>query len=215
MRFAALALLSCTAAAASIPYDVSPTAAKFLEEHGTDFSSYKAGFASAAEVPAGFHTMRDVFTTTGDVDDVFRRFIAIPPKQAWAGSASFDLLYDRKEASVHDRGARTFPPIRAGQVFLLTLKIFPGYHIPVAFEFVKVDAKSREVQFSYLKNNKSQGVQTIAFTQSGADVVITHTSRYMSDSPWRDENLYPHFHRKLVEDFYRQVLPRVGSTDRR
>lgn len=215
MRPAALAFLllstSCSASEPAVPYEVSPTVAEFLRENGTDFSAYKASFASADEVPGGFHTMTDVYKTTGAVDDVFGAFIGLSPKQAWAGSAAFDLLYDRKEDAVYDRGARRFPPIREGQVVLLTLKIFAGCRIPVAFEFVKVDQDAHELQFSYLEGNKSRGVQIVRFSQSGKDVVATHTSRFLSDSPWRDKNLYPHFHRKLLDDFYRQVFAQVGG----
>lgn len=206
-----LMLLRGGAAAAPLPYDVSPTAAKFLEENGTDFASYRPSFRSAEEVPPEFHTMTDVFKTSGAVDDVFQRFIKLTPETTWAGEAAFDLLYNPAQDAVYDRGAKVFPTLGAGQVFLLTLRIFPGCNIPVAFQFVKVDERAHEVQFSYLENNKSRGVQIIRFAQSGKEVVITHISRYQSGSAWRDENLYPHFHHKLLKGFYRRVLPQVGK----
>ncbi len=198
------------AGAGDEPYDVSPTTKKFLRGKGSVLSRYRASFASLEETPADFKEMTDVFTTKGDADALFARFVALSPKEAWTGSTAFDLLYEPASGTVYDRSSAAVPPVREGGVVLLTLKVLGALKLTTSFQIVKIDAKAREVSFSYLTINKARGVQRVRFEQKGDEVVVTHISRFRSDSKFRDAYLYAPIHRRLLRDFYTRVFALIG-----
>lgn len=191
--------------ATAVAWDVSPTAREFLKENGSDFKRFHASFGSMDEVPADFSEMTDQWRVKGELDEVFGRFLASSPL-AWNGTAAFELLYDPRSEAVYDRGAKVLPAPAEGQIVLLTIKLVAGVKLPVAFQFVRIDEKQHEVSFSYLSVNTSAGVQRARFAQKGDEVVVTHVSRFKSESHFRDARLYPFFHRRLLDDYYGRVL---------
>lgn len=183
---------------------VSKQVTAFLSENGRDFDSYAPSCPSigACRLDDGFYLHEKVYRVRGDAGEVFRAFTAQNPRAAWNGSSKFEMMYDRASRRVYTKNSRDIPAITTGQLFFLTLSLPLGLKIPVVFETVKLDAARREFAFSYVKANKSNGIQFISFTQEGSETAIRHTTHYRSGSEFRDKRLYARFHEDLTDDFY-------------
>jgi hypothetical protein len=135
-----------------------------------------------------------------------RIYVGKPIKVMECRRVSFGVLLQKFPNNIyynHD----SIDGIETGQVYFLNLKILKGIcNIPVAFEIITVDTTEKIIEFSYIEGNKSSGVQQIKFCDFGNDSTqIIHTSYFKSDSDFRDKRLYPFFHKKIVNDFHRNM----------
>jgi len=147
------------------------------------------------------------FFLKGKFQDIWDGYISASPSKSWNGrKVSFGLFLQKFPGHIfydHD----SMVGIDTGQVYFLNLKILQGmYNLPVAFEIIKVDAVEKVFEFSYIEGNKSGGVQQIKFMDMGDECTkIMHTSYFKSNSHFRDKWLYPFFHKKIVNDFHRNM----------
>lgn len=74
------------------------------------------------------------------------------------------------------------------------------------FEISKVDHENKIIEFTYLKDNKSNGRQTLYFSEVDGVTTIEHYTIYNSGSDFRDKNLYPHFHTVALDDFHNRMF---------
>lgn len=197
------------------PGAVSPQVEKFISQNGDDFDSYEASCASlaACKLEDGYTLHEKIYAAKGEVSAVFRAFVTQSPKDAWNGTSRFELLYDRYTKRKYTRASEEIPAIRTGQLFFLTLSLPLGLKIPVVFEIVNNDAEKHEFAFSYVKTNKSNGIQAISFRQNGDSVEITHTTHYKSGSEFRDKHVYAKFHESLTDDFYENFFSSLSKAD--
>jgi len=147
------------------------------------------------------------FFLKGNFKDIWKGYLSENPSNSWNGrKVSFGVLLQKFPNNIfynHDQ----ITGINTGQVYFLNLKLLKGiYNIPVAFEIIVVDTVENVIEFSYIKGNKSSGVQQIKFLDMGNDrTQILHTSYFKSDSHFRDRRIYPFFHKKIVNDFHRNM----------
>jgi hypothetical protein len=106
------------------------------------------------------------------------------------------------------------PPIDTGQIFFLNLRLLQGLvNAPVAFEVINIDGDHQVLEVSYIDNNKSKGKQTIQFFDNGdGRTRIVHRSYFKSGSKLYDAFVYPHFHKKFVKEFHKNMGRIVGNT---
>jgi len=99
------------------------------------------------------------------------------------------------------------PAIDTGQVFFLNLRLLKGLvNAPVAFEVINIDGNQQVLEVSYIDNNKSKGKQTIQFFDNGdGRTRIVHRSYFRSGSKLYDAFVYPHFHKKFVKEFHKNM----------
>lgn len=147
------------------------------------------------------------FLLNGNFKDIWQGYMSENPSNSWNGrKVSFGVLLQKFPNNIfynHD----PISGINTGQVYFLNLKILKGIcNVPVAFEIVTVDTTEKILEFSYIKGNKSSGMQQIKFLDFGnGNTQIMHTSYFKSDSHFRDKRLYPFFHKKIVRDFHRNM----------
>jgi hypothetical protein len=124
-----------------------------------------------------------------------------------AKSIRFGLLIIKGSNSVVYPGNTSYPEVDTGQVYFLNIKLMKGlFNIPVAFEIITIDQIHRIVEFSYIENNKSMGKQSIQFFDNGdGHTRIVHRSYFKSESAFRDEFLYPYFHKKFIRGFHKNM----------
>jgi hypothetical protein len=135
--------------------------------------------------------------------------------KTWDGrSIRLGLLILKSSNSVIYVKNSFFPEIDTGQVYFLNLRLMKGIiNIPVAFEIINIDRVNRILEISYIDNNKSQGKQTIQFFDNGdGRTMIIHRSYYKSGSRFRDELLYPEFHKKFIKEFHRNMKQCIENT---
>ena len=106
------------------------------------------------------------YTFKGNAEEAFNLLLSLSPYEIWEGTTG--------------RGP--------GQVYFLELDIIKKMQIPVAFKVVELDKAKKTFSFSYLKQNKSQGIQRITFEQDCTNFKINHETHYKSDSKFRDKH---------------------------
>jgi len=137
---------------------------------------------------------------------------AIPEKTWNAHSFRLGLLISKTLNKAIYVNNSFLPTIDTGQVFFLNLRLLKGLvNAPVAFEVINIDSDNQILEVSYIENNKSKGKQTIQFFDNGdGRTRIVHRSYFKSGSKLYDALLYPHFHKKFVKEFHRNMGQLVG-----
>ena len=147
------------------------------------------------------------FCLKGKLQDVWQGYVSANPSKSWNGQkVSFGLLVQKFPGTIYYSND-SIMGVDTGQVYFLNLKLLLGiYKLPVAFEMITVDADAKVIEFSYIEGNISSGVQQIKFSDIGGNrTLIVHSSYFKSKSKFRDKNLYPFFHEKIVGDFHRNM----------
>lgn len=203
LKFMSLAFLtlSLPALAQDIQaLNVSETVRGFISEHGLDVKKLQASCVSFDACSHMNHHIK-TYTFEGDAQLAFEKLVSLKPNELWNGSSRFQLEYDPDSNSFLDKD-RELPDVKQGQIYFLELDITKKKKIPVAFEVVELNAETRTLAFSYLKQNKSKGIQRIRFEQEGKNFNIIHESHFKSDSFLRDKLLYGPFHTMILNDFW-------------
>ena len=147
------------------------------------------------------------FFLDGNLEDTWNGYMSASPSESWNGrKVSFGVLLQKFPNDIfYNRDSMT--GVATGQVYFLNLKVMKGiYNLPVAFEIITVDTTQKLIEFSYIQGNKSSGVQQIQFLDAGSEhTKILHVSYFKSDSDFRDKWIYPPFHKKIVNDFHRNM----------
>lgn len=170
----------------------------FSEIHPSCFSGQDMSSFSKNEM---------TFFLDGKLEDIWKGYLSASPSKSWNGrKVSFGVLLQKFPNNIfYNQDPMT--GVATGQVYFLNLKVMKGiYNLPVAFEIITVDTTQRLIEFSYIEGNKSSGVQQIQFFDAGLEKTkIMHISYFKSDSDFRDKWIYPPFHKKIVNDFHRNM----------
>ncbi|HNW88592.1 MAG TPA: hypothetical protein PKN48_02960 [Bacteroidales bacterium] len=156
---------------------------------------------------SSYSEIENTYILEGNSNDIWHGYISENPSKSWNGrKVSFGVLVQKFPGAIyydHDQ----INGVDTGQVYFLNLKLLLGIcNIPVAFEMITVDTAEKVIEFSYIEENKSTGVQQIKFMDmDDGHTKILHTSHYRSDSRFRDKWIYPFFHKKIVNDFHRNM----------
>lgn len=186
---------------------VSESVQKFIETNGSDTSKYSASCASF-DACSDMNYQVDTYTFKGDAQRAFDLLISLKPYEIWDGSSRFEMEFDPSQKMFLGKH-QNLPDIKEGQIFFLELDITKKMQIPVAFQVVELDSKRKTVSFSYLKQNKSKGIQRITFVQDGESFNIVHETHFKSDSKFRDKHLYGFFHTRLLNDAWKSFEKRL------
>lgn len=186
---------------------VATSVQKFITENGHDMEKLQPSCATFSACESMHYTVK-TYTFPGDAQAGFEKLISLSPNEIWDRSSRFEMEYDpesRMFLGKHDR----LPEIKVGQVFFLELDILKKMQIPVAFEVVELNHETRSISFSYLKQNKSQGIQRITFDPDVLGFKVIHETRFQSESKFRDKRLYRFFHKRLLNDVWKAFGKRL------
>ena len=174
---------------------------KYFEENGHSPTNFVESCQSF-EACETFNYHVKEYTFKGNASRAFKNLIAQTPKTLWTGSSLFDVGFDPVTNSFYGKSQDNMPSIHVGQSFFLELKIVPKMLIPVALKVIHIDEEKNILEMSYHKQNKSNGIQRLIFTQNGENFIIKHETRFKSNSKVRDGLMYRPFHVKLLDEFY-------------
>jgi hypothetical protein len=154
-----------------------------------------------------FRTKQQTFLIKENLAKVWQAYSTVSPPKAWTGKhISFGVLISKNTDDILYVN-NSFPAIDTGEVVFLNLRLLKGtYNLAVAFEITAIDDTRKLIEFSYIRGDKTQGIQTIQFvkTEEGYTRII-HSTVYKSDSNFRDRTLYPFFHKKVVREFHKNI----------
>lgn len=180
--------------------NVSPAVKAFIEEN-PDPSKYKAS-CPTIESCSHFHHHVKRYHLKGNAKDLFNKLVSRSGKDTWSGSSNFQLAYLPDSQLTITKDNEEQPAVSKNDIYILELKISKKVIIPVAFQIVELNRETQTLAFSYLIQNKSNGIQHIKFNQKGEETEIVHQTYFKSDSAFRDALLYRPFHTKLLNEFY-------------
>jgi hypothetical protein len=179
-----------------------------------DFSSIHASCKKDIN-ESDFKDVEKIFYLKYGLSKVWDCYSHGNPFKTWDGpSISLGLLISKSSKSVAYIKNSYFPEIDTGQVYFLNLSLMKGLvNIPMAFEIINIDRIKKILEISYIDNNKSQGKQTMQFFDNGdGRTMIIHRSYYRSGSRFRDDLLYPCFHKKFIKEFHRNMKQCIKNT---
>lgn len=186
---------------------VAPSVQKFIETNDlSELTPSCANFEACSHM--NYHVK--TYTYEGNAQDAYDLLVSLSPKEIWHGTSRFEMEYDPESESFIGKD-QNLPAITQGQVFFLELDITKKMQIPVAFKVVELNSEKRTLSFSYLKQNKSNGIQRITFKQDGKNFKVIHETHFKSDSKFRDKCLYGIFHTKLLNDVWRGFFKRISE----
>ena len=178
-----------------------PTLLKNIFRQVTSTCHFSLEVARTFESCSDYNYHVKKYKFKGNAQSAFKKLLTLSPAELWKSTSRFELEYDPASKKFIGKD-QELPPVAVGQLFFLELDIVKNMRIPVGFEVVELNTKTRTIAFSYLKHNKSQGIQRIHFVQDGEDFKIVHETRFKSDSKFRDQFLYGPFHTKLLNVFW-------------
>lgn len=140
------------------------------------------------------------------IEKVWNTYLNIQPKDAWSGDfVSFGVLFSN-EPTLHYINDPS-PESSAGQVVFINLRFLGGlFNLAVAHKIMEINSPEHLIRTCYIADGKSKGSQYIRMAATPEGYTrITHTTFYKSDSPFRDKNIYPLFHAKVITEFHRNI----------
>ena len=191
---------------ASIP-SVSETVQDFINANGSDASKFSPSCPTFDACSDMYYHVKK-YTFKGDAQRAFDLLLSLKPYEIWEGTSRFEMEYEPSQKSFLGKD-QNLPDIKEGQIFFLELDITSKMQIPVAFQVVELDSHKKTLSFSYLKQNKSNGIQRITFVQNGESFDIIHETHFKSESKFRDKRLYGFFHTKLLDDVWERFEKRL------
>ena len=198
----------------------SRTVRKYIEKRNidklTDFSSIQPSWNNDIN-KAGFNTDERTFLFRDKISRVWENYRFSDPMKSWRGRfAKVSLLISKGSNSVFYPGISSRLMLDTGQVYFLSLRLLKGlFKLPVAFEIINIDPSARMIEYSYLDDNVAKGKQTIQLFDEGDGLTkVVHTTYYKSESHFRDNVLYPYFHKKIIRDFHNK-MKRLDNREKR
>ena len=105
-----------------------------------------------------FH--QKVYTIEADLETVWETYTNVKPNEAWSGPLNtFKQSYSNQEDTLYEAGDSLLPSIELGMVYELNLRIAKILDVGVAFQITELDSANHTIEFTYGKDNKSQGRQ--------------------------------------------------------
>ena len=180
-----------------------------------DYSSIQPSWKKEIDA-SGFKIIEKTFFLKYGLSSVWEFYRHSRTFKMWNGrSIGFGLLITKCSKNITYAKSISCPEVDTGQVYFLNIKLIKGlFNIPVAFQIINIDQLNKTVEFSYIDNNKSTGKQTIQFFDDGTGRTrIVHKSYFKSNSAFRDDWLYPHFHKKFIREFHRNMNKLINNEE--
>jgi hypothetical protein len=152
------------------------------------------------------------YTVQRSLNEVWSFYTTVNTKDAWnSKNAKYIMSYDEETQTYDSASATTHDSLKQNKTFLLQLSFLKFVKIPVIFQITKIDAENKIIQFTYMKENKSNGFQTLQFSEMDGQTFIKHTSYYTSGNKFRDNYIYPKFHEVALDDFHSHIFHLLNS----
>jgi hypothetical protein len=148
-----------------------------------------------------------------NIVNVWNKMMKINLLEEFSGRlVSLGMMYSKKLNQIFYKDDK-FIAIEEGQVFYLNLKLLFGIkNLGVGLEVTNIDKEKRTIKFCYLNNGVTEGTQEIRLSETGEGYsIMTHITKYHSNSKFRDKRLYPGFHRKFVNELHENLIRLVTA----
>ena len=207
-------LFSCTTGPVATRAESLPKSVQsFLDAHDWNFSEFRCSDMSDL---AEYNKHVRYYTTDTNLKEVWNKYLSVEPRDIWNSSAAeYGIMYSTEHKQDYRKDYSEPIEFAEGQIYLLDLLIGDWLHIPVAFKITRINHQRHILEFTYLEQNKSNGLQEMKFSEyRGNDgkshTLITHLSYYTSHDGFRDRVLYPDYHNNTIDEYHRSVARASG-----
>src|SRR5688572_7723667 len=151
--------------------------------------------ANNEESKSSYYFHEKTYSVPMSLTQVWDFYNTVNTKEAWNSSSSkFLLSHDKTSNHYNSIDSASHDTLKLNKTYLLRLTFLKHINIPVVFQITAIDTVNKIIQFTYMKENKSNGFQTLYFTEVDGETFIKHTSYYSSGKKFRDKYIYPKFH---------------------
>lgn len=185
-------------------YQLTPATRKFFENNATNPDRFTPTCLSLEACEDFNHHEKTFRFEGGNAKLAFDRLLGLKGTDLWRGRGTFDFVYDANSKTYFDRtDPKVLPAFAAGQVYFVELAIGGILRIVSAYVVTAIDPVKMKISLSYVKPNKSAGIQTITFKDTQEGFEVLHETRFKSDSWIRDTLFYRSYHVQFADEFYR------------
>jgi len=163
-----------------------------------------------------FHFQEDSFIIKQNINAVWKEYKTISLKDGYCGKiVKLGFVYSKNKKKIFYINDK-FVRINEGQVYFIRLNILGGIKkLIVAYEVTKIDDKIKMIQFCYINNGISEGSQRIyLYKTSDGFTKIKHKTFYKSNSKFRDQWLYPVFHRRVIAELHHNLMKAIALSNK-
>lgn len=181
----------------------------------SDFNAINTQCYNAAD-SATFRSHSKSYTIEAPIEQVWERYVKIPPHIAWQC-----LMVDYAFSFAGERGtvchnSEDFTGLEKGQLHFLNLNFLGLFKLAVGHKVTRLDAEAKTIKFCYLENGSSRGSQWISMKAlEDSTTEVTHYTRYKSPSHFRDKNLYPTIHSMIINAYHHNIKRNLRRKMRR
>jgi hypothetical protein len=151
-----------------------------------------------------YHKICTKYIIHGNLEAVWKEYLSIKPSLAYSGKiVGFGFLYSKDEDRILYK-EDPFDEMKVGQLFFFNIKLLGGIrNLGTADEVTAIDDARKMIRFCYVENGKTEGTQEIYLKPTAEGYTeVTHETLYKSKSRFRDNMLYPYFHKRSVNEFH-------------
>lgn len=181
----------------------------FLDRNGWDLPALR--LSSISDLGT-FQTHRRIYVVAAPPAEVWEAYASAAPLAAWGTALTrFGVAWDPVSARLYTSGDASVPSFAVHQIYVLEVRVAGFLRIPAAFEITRLDPRERRIEFVYLEDNVSNGLQRLYFTglrdaEGRAFTMIEHVTWYRSGRAFRDRRLYARFHARIIDAFHESIL---------
>jgi hypothetical protein len=158
-------------------------------------------------VTKDFHSIIKTYDFQNPVDQVWDAYVNVPPSVAWSGRRiGFSFAYNPAGEEFHYEDD-VYRGLSDNQLIFIVIKICFGLiKIAVTHHVNRVDHQSKIIKLCYVEGGKSAGSQILRFEPTGPDSSkVIHETYYKSESDFRDKNLYPMLHMRIINQLHKNM----------
>ncbi|MEQ9593654.1 MAG: hypothetical protein RLN86_13705 [Cyclobacteriaceae bacterium] len=177
----------------------------------SDFQKVK--YICYSEAEGGYRSHHKSFIIKASIEKVWEAYQTIHPREAWGGNMiSIGLVYC-KQSNTIIYPEDSYDGAKEGQILFVHLNLLGGLvQLGVAHAIHKIDSDSKVFTICYVEKGSSVGSQYISMKETAeGHTLVSHDTKYKSDSTFRDRYLYPTFHEKALTIYHENIKRKVES----
>ncbi len=175
-------------------------------DNGTVYFNELEPSLKPGESADDYQTVVREFLIKDNIDEVWNTYVLTGLQKAWSTrKINYGFSYSRHSDTLF-YADDTQCKLEVGLIVFLNLKmLFGAKSMAMAFEVTRIDPVHKVLEFSYLKQNGTEGRQQLIFESTAKGyTLITHLSNYKSRHKTRDK-LYPLVHAQIIGRFHRNM----------
>jgi len=172
----------------------------------TYFSEIQPSLNDSSNI-CNFYFHNGTYTVNANVDSIWQICITTSPSQLWKGKMlGLSCVYNINTNRMFYHSDQHFDTLETNQIYFINLRINRFFNVAAALIVTNVDYVKKQIEFTYIKGNKSIGKQIVSLIGTDKNKTkIIHDTYYKSNSKFRDKRFYARFHQIAITDLHKRI----------